>query len=119
MAAAADGWSGWSGLGGESMKGITRSSVALLFFNLLDGLFTLTFLQLDLATEANPLMRLAYQGSPVAFMLAKLAMVNAGLIVLCIHHRVKTARVAIHASAVMYAAIVAYHLSFLLKLSGA
>ncbi len=114
--AAAGGWAVWRGLGGESTKAVTRSSAALLFFNLLDGLFTLTFLQLDVATEANPVMRLAYQGSPVAFMLAKLLLVSVGLLVLCSHHHLRTARLAIHGAAAIYAAIVAYHLSFVLRL---
>lgn len=117
MAAASGSVAWWRGL--DRAKGLTRSSAALLFFNLLDGLFTLTFLQLGLATEANPVMRLAYDGSPLGFMFAKLMLVNAGVLVLNVHGSVRAARLALHTGAVLYAAVVAYHLSFVLKLSGA
>ena len=40
---------------------MSPASVALLVLNLLDGLFTLIFLQLGVAEELNPLMRLAYE----------------------------------------------------------
>jgi hypothetical protein len=87
-----------------------------LFFNLLDGLFTLTYLQLGVATELNPLMRAAYEVSPLWFMLAKLVVVNGGLLLLCLHKGTRAARWATMAGAVLYAAIVAYHLTFLWSL---
>lgn len=99
----------------EAWGAIAKSAAALLLFNLLDGLFTLTFLQMNVATEANPVMRAAYEGSPLWFMLSKLAMVNAGLWILATHSKFALARVAVHASAVLYAGIVAYHLTFLVR----
>ena len=92
---------------------LSAEAVALLFFNLLDGIFTLSFLQMGVATELNPLMRSAYELSPLFFMIAKLAVVNGGLLLLCLHRGTKIARWATMAGAALYAAIVAYHLTFL------
>ena len=93
-----------------------RSAIALLLFNMLDGLFTTVYLQLNLATEANPLMRIAHDGSPMTFMVSKLMMVNVGLFILATHSRFAAARAAVHGAAVLYAGIVAYHLAFLVRL---
>lgn len=103
----------WAGLGSFY---ISPASVALLVLNLLDGLFTLTFLQLDVAEELNPLMRVAYEGSPLLFMLAKLVIVNAGLCLLCVHRGLRASRLAIRAGALIYAVINVYHLAFLAHL---
>lgn len=95
---------------------LSPASVALLVLNLLDGLFTLTFLQLEVAEELNPLMRLAYEHSPLLFMLAKLVIVNAGLSLLCMHRSMTASRMAIRAGALIYAVINIYHLAFLTHL---
>ena len=100
---------GWVG-------GFPRSAAAVLFLNLLDGLFTLTFLQLRLAEEANPLMRIAYEHSPLVFMLLKLVVVHAGVLLLWLNRQCTPARVALQAGVYLYAAIVVYHLSFLVWL---
>jgi hypothetical protein len=115
--AAAAGWSGVEGQGsGGSGKGSLYRAAAVLFLNLLDGLFTLTFLQLSLAEEANPLMRMAYSLSPLAFMISKLAVVHGGVLLLWIHQRWSAARAALQAGVYLYAAIVVYHLSFMVWL---
>ena len=110
----------WSGAGRSvdagAGGGFPRSAAAVLFLNLLDGLFTLTFLQLRLAEEANPLMRVAYSHSPLAFMLIKLAVVHAGVLLLCANRRCTAARLALQAGVYLYAAIAVYHLSFLVSL---
>jgi len=93
-----------------------RSPAALLFLNLLDGLFTLFFLQMQVAEEANPLMRLAYKHSPLSFMVLKLAVVNAGVALLWAHRDSKAARTAMAVGVGLYGLIVAYHLSFLFAL---
>ncbi|MBN1203529.1 MAG: hypothetical protein JXB05_01215 [Myxococcaceae bacterium] len=103
----------WTGLGAFYLS---PASVALLVLNLLDGLFTLTFLQLEVAEELNPLMRLAYERSPLLFMVAKLIIVNAGLSLLCVHRAMRASRLAIRAGAVIYAVINVYHLAFLAHL---
>jgi Domain of unknown function (DUF5658) len=95
---------------------VSPASVALLMLNLMDGLFTLLFLQLGVAEELNPLMRLAYEQSPLVFMFSKLIIVNAGLWLLCLHRRLTASRIAIRAGAVVYGIIVVYHLAFLTHL---
>lgn len=95
---------------------VSPASVALLMLNLLDGLFTLFFLQLGVAEELNPVMRLAYEQSPLFFMFSKLVIVNAGLWLLCLHRRLKASRIAIRIGAAVYAIIVVYHLAFLTHL---
>lgn len=95
---------------------VSPASVALLMLNLMDGLFTLLFLQLGVAEELNPLMRLAYEQSPLVFMFSKLVIVNAGLWLLCLHRRLTASRIAIRAGAVVYGIIVVYHLAFLTHL---
>ncbi len=103
----------WAGLGSFYLS---PASVALLVLNLLDGLFTLTFLQLEVAEELNPLMRMAYEHSPLLFMVAKLIIVNAGLTLLCVHRSLRASRLAIRVGAVIYAIINVYHLAFLAHL---
>ena len=85
----------------------------LLLLNLTDGLFTLTFLQLGVAEELNPLMRVAYERSPLLFMGLKLAIVGTGVALLCAHHEHRLAQWALKAGLGLYAAINVYHLAFL------
>lgn len=91
--------------------------VALLLLNLADALFTLAFLQLHLAEEANPLMAAAYAGSPVLFLAVKLALVHSGAVLLWIHRATAAARGALAAGVALYAAIVVYHCSFAARLA--
>lgn len=86
--------------------------VTVLLLNLLDALFTLAFLQFDLAEEANPLMSFAYHSSPVGFVLLKLAMVQAGILILHRNRRLAVAQYALNAVAAVYVGIVSYHLAF-------
>jgi hypothetical protein len=95
---------------------ISPASVALLVLNLFDGLFTMFFLQLAVAEELNPLMRAAYEESPMIFMGVKMLVVNAGLLLLCLHRKMKASRLAIRAGAVVYAGINGWHLFLLTHL---
>jgi hypothetical protein len=120
--AAASGWEQSRSLVGKMYKGralsteVPWSAALLLLLNLLDGFFTLAFLQLKVAEEANPLMKLAYNHSPLSFMVLKLAVVHAGVALLWANRQAKVARTAMNAGVFLYAVIVAYHLSFLLTL---
>ena len=91
--------------------GFHRACVLLLLGNLLDGLFTFTFLQLQMVREANPLLAWIYTASPVSFMVFKLSCVQFGLLILWQHRHRAAAAFAVRASAGMYAAVVAYHCS--------
>jgi len=103
------------GIEGASFH-ITPAAVLLLVLNLLDGLFTLTFLQMNVAEELNPLMRVAYAHSPLSFMAIKLAIVSLGLVLLCLHRSMNMSQRAIQAGAALYTVIDIYHLAFMTHL---
>jgi Domain of unknown function (DUF5658) len=107
---------GTQGVPGDDAFALSGTTVCLLLLNLLDGLFTLLFLQLGLAEELNPLMRLAYDASPVSFMALKLGIVHFGVYVLCLHREAHLARLALGLGVTLYAGIVAYHLAFVAHL---
>jgi len=102
--------------GGGRDAALRARMVALLLLNLADALFTLAFLQLHLAEEANPLMAAAYAGSPVLFLIVKLALVHSGAVLLWLHRATAAARGAMAAGVALYAAIVVYHCSFVARL---
>lgn len=52
---------------------------AVLVLNLFDGLLTLVWVQLGVATEANVLLTDLLEGNAVTFMAAKLALVSLGV----------------------------------------
>jgi len=99
-----------------TQAGFPRACSLLLLGNLLDGLFTFTFLQHGIVQEANPLMRWLYTGSPLSFMLFKLFTVQLGLLVLWMHRCRKSALVGVRLTAGMYAMVVAYHCSIVASL---
>ena len=92
---------------------LTASPVLLLLLNLADALFTSVYLHLGVAEEANPLMRMAWEASPLTFMVVKLSVVSAGLFVLCLSRGTKMAEWALKASVGVYAVLLAWHLAFL------
>jgi len=89
---------------------------SLLVLNLLDGLFTAVFLQLGLAEELNPLMRAAWEGSPLSFMSLKLGVVQLGVWILCLNQELRIVRSAVLGAVGLYAGVVVYHLGFLATL---
>jgi hypothetical protein len=106
------GWVGWSTVAGR-VVGLDRVGVLLLVLNLLDAVFTLTFLQIGVAEEANPIMRMAYESSPLSFMAIKLGIVNLGVAVLSSYREAVLARFALKFAVAIYAVIVTWHLAFL------
>ncbi|HVR70874.1 MAG TPA: DUF5658 family protein [Vicinamibacteria bacterium] len=95
---------------------LTRATALLLLANLLDALFTFTMLQLDLVAEANPLMRWAYDHSPLSFMLLKISCVQLGVLLLWAQRHVPAAELALQAAAGLYVAVVAYHFTVMAQL---
>lgn len=95
---------------------LTAPAAALVLFNLLDGFFTLCFLQAGVAEELNPLMRWAYEADPVVFMTLKFACVHAGIFVLALHREIAAARWVMRGAVAVYACLVTYHLGFLAHL---
>ncbi len=105
-----------SGLPWLSDAGIRVLAAGVLILNLVDALFTLIYLQLQLAVEVNPLMSVAYHGSPVWFVAAKLGLVQLGLLVLFVNRQTGLARWALSGATVAYSGVVSYHLAFLAQL---
>ena len=93
-----------------------RVPAALLALNLVDGIFTLTFLQLRVAEEANPLMKLAFRASPLAFMGLKLLAVQIGVWMLWKYRGAPAAKTALGVGVLLYGAIACWHLVFLVRL---
>ena len=91
--------------------GFSRACVLLLIGNLLDGVFTFTYLQMNLIGEANPVMRRLYETSPVSFMLFKLSCVQLGMLILWQHRCRRAAAVGVRVTAAAYVMVVAYHVS--------
>ena len=113
---AVGGWAERAGAARSRDAWAIRWSAVLLLLNLLDGAFTTVFLQLDVAVEANPLMRAAYERSPLLFMASKMVLVQAGVLALWWCRETKAARYALVASASLYSAIVGWHVFVLARL---
>lgn len=86
------------------------SSVVIL--NAVDALFTVFWVEVGLAVEANPLMEVVMNQSPVLFALAKITLVNASVFLLWrIDQRRSIRSVAAFCAAVYYC-ILLFHLQF-------
>lgn len=83
----------------------------VVVLNLLDAMFTLVYTRTGLATESNPLMDQVLAASPVLFMMAKLALVSLGVLVLWRLRERRAARFGLLATAGAYTTLLAYHLS--------
>jgi len=98
--------------------GLFYWAAALLVMNLLDGIFTLTAVHAGAAAEANPLMRLPLHLGAVWFIIAKTGLVSAGVLLLWRARERLLAHAGLIALTLVYAAVVAYHLSALGLWSG-
>ncbi len=88
-------------------------ALALLGLNVFDGAFTTYFLERGVASEANPLMRLAYERSPLAFFAWKWGLVLSGVALLWWSREAKAARLTLVGAVGLYAGIVARHVFML------
>ncbi|MFH1728205.1 MAG: DUF5658 family protein [Pseudomonadota bacterium] len=85
----------------------------LLIFNLLDGIFTTLFIELGVATEANPIMNALYNTSPITFMFGKIILMMAGCYLLHKNIAKSLAKLAVILAFGVYSLIIIYHLLFL------
>jgi len=99
-----------------TLPGFGLCSVILLL-NLSDTLLTLAFVHFGLAEEANPLMNLMYRASPLLFVLLKLAMVQAGILILHYYRRLPIAQRALQGLVAVYVGLVSYQLAFVAHLT--
>ena len=93
--------------------GLFYWAAALLIMNLLDGIFTLAAVQAGAASEANPIMSLPLELGSVWFILVKIGLVSAGVLLLWRARHRMLAHGAVIGLALVYTAVVVYHLSAL------
>ena len=84
--------------------------MALWLLNLADAAMTALLLDARLAREANPLMRLAWEASPLAFFGVKVALVGGAVAILARCREHLAAGLTLHAGLGAYAVVVGYHL---------
>lgn len=91
------------------LEGIVRSVIVL---NLLDAIFTIAWIQAELAEEGNAFMRDLAHGDALTFMLAKLTVVSLGLYLLWRRRSRPLAVVSVFAAFLVYYLVFLYHLEF-------
>lgn len=92
------------------LLGIVKVTLVL---NLLDGLFTLTWVWLGLASEANPVMARLLVAHPVAFVTAKLALVGLASLLLWRLRDRPLAVIAMFVAFLVYYGLLLIHLDYL------
>jgi hypothetical protein len=87
------------------------AAIFLLFFNVLDAVFTLGAIQAGAAEEANPLMAWPLELGVAWFMVVKLGVVSLGVLLLWRARRSLLASAGLLGLCAVYAGVIAYHLS--------
>lgn len=99
-------------------RGVLGAAV-LVLLNLLDGVCTHLFLSAGVACELNPLMRLAYAGSPGLFFACKVLAVGTAAWILQRHAaRVPLARGALACGVALYGGVCLMHVWLLVRWVG-
>jgi hypothetical protein len=83
----------------------------LLVFNLIDGMLTLAAVHAGAATEANPLLAGVLDQGAVWFIAVKTTLVSLGVLLLWLRRERILAAGGLCGAAVIYAGIIAHHLS--------
>jgi hypothetical protein len=91
------------------VEGIVKS---LLVLNLLDAIFTLFWVRVGLAEEANALMRDLVNNHAVLFVVVKTALVASGSYLLWRRRHRPTAVIGIFAVFIAYYAVLLYHVQY-------
>jgi hypothetical protein len=97
------------------LEGIVKVTLVL---NLLDALFTLTWVVSGLATEANPFLHDLVHQHPVSFVAAKLTLVGLGSLLLWRHRGRPLSVVAIFVAFLAYYALLLIHVDYLATVLG-
>ena len=87
---------------------IVALSLLTVVLSVLDALFTLLHLEGG-GREVNPFMRLVLGAGVSWFVSLKIGLTGLGVIFLAIHQNFRMSRVALHAIALIYSALLAYH----------
>jgi len=97
----------------ENQLRLLEGIIAALFvLNLADAMFTLLWVRLGLATEANHLLRDLVEQHAILFMVVKISLVSLGSLILWRRRHRPAAVIAIFAAFVVYYAVLLYHLRF-------
>lgn len=89
-----------------------RTAKALVILNLLDAVFTLYWIRAGLAEEANAFMRDLVVNNALGFVLAKIALVSLGAVLLWRCHKHPFAALALTGCCVLYFLVLLHHLRF-------
>jgi hypothetical protein len=92
------------------LEGIVKGTLVL---NLLDALFTLVWVVNGLANEANPLLHVVVHEHPLAFVMAKLALVSLGSLLLWRYRHRALAVVGIFVAFLTYYLLLLIHVDYL------
>jgi len=92
------------------LLGIVKVVLAL---NLIDAIFTLTWINAGLAREANPLLADIVEDQPVVFAIVKLGLVAGGSFLLWHYRRRPLAVVGIFVVFLAYYLLLLYHIGYL------
>lgn len=92
-------------------RAVRWAACLVIVLNMLDAVWTLTYVRLGAADEGNPLMDQALSWGPLLFMLAKLTLVSLSVLLLWrLRHR-RSATVGLFSAAMTYIVIIGYHVS--------
>lgn len=84
----------------------------ILLFNLLDGIFTLVWVEYFDASELNVIMRDLVHQTPVLFMLAKLSLVSLGTLFLWRNRNNSLAVISLFLAFFSYYIVLLYHIQY-------
>ena len=87
--------------------------VAILSLSCLDAFFTLYIVTLEGGSEANPFMDFALRLGVFPFMVSKIVLTSAGLLVLCLHKNFPGVKWALGGLLGLYVVVALYHLYLL------
>ena len=85
---------------------------ALFVMNVLDAIFTLLWVRLGLAEEANQLLRVLVERHAIGFVVVKISLVSLGSMVLWRRRESASAVIALFAAFLVYYGVLLYHLRF-------
>lgn len=92
-------------------RAVTWAAGLVVVLNMLDAVWTLTFIRIGAADEGNPLMDQALSWGPLRFMVAKLALVSLSVLLLWRLRDRWSAVVGLFGAAATYLWICGYHVS--------
>lgn len=91
------------------MKRTLALVIIIAVLNVYDAVLTTVWVSLDLAKEANPLMRPLLEAGAVPFVSIKFALVSLGLMILWNNRNHWLAQVGLHLMALIYGVLIIYH----------